>query len=263
MASEGGHPHCTFSSKTNAYQTPTPPSNTLLGSAHPKNPKLAGRTSIPQCGPHHTAPCGLRFATFLTAGSHQLPASAGSRPLTEDGNCVERFFCKKPLIHLCSCPGWKSEKGATCSKTLSTARWSWPNIYKEIAVIAQSSLFFYSAIENLVPAWRPGIPPPICPGTQVWTASQKPQAPGLPGSQPRCTHGAGRPGPTTWRPPEQAVRGSKNKEQGLTPAAESRAAWTPESCGPPTRSHGSEPSRGSKGLCGLGTRSLPERGAER
>jgi hypothetical protein len=35
----------------------------------------------------------------------------------------------------------------------------------------------------------------------------------------------------------------------------------PESRCLPTGSHGSEPSRGSKGLCGRGPRSLPERGA--
>lgn len=42
----------------------------------------------------------------------------------------------------------------------------------------------------------------------------------------------------------------------------SGCAGRAESRGPPTGSHGSEPSRGSKGLCGRGTRSLPERGAE-
>lgn len=82
--------------------------------------------------------------------------------------------------------------GATCSKTLLTT-WSWPNIHKEIAVITQSPFFFYSAIENLVPAWRPGIPPPILPGTQGWVCEPEPQASELPGSQPQCTH-RGRPG---------------------------------------------------------------------
>lgn len=46
MAPEGRHPHRTFSSKTNAYQPPTPPSNTLLGSAHLKNPKPTDSTYI-------------------------------------------------------------------------------------------------------------------------------------------------------------------------------------------------------------------------
>lgn len=46
MAPERRHPHHTFSSKTDAYQTPTPPSNTLLGSAHLKNPKPTGGTHI-------------------------------------------------------------------------------------------------------------------------------------------------------------------------------------------------------------------------
>jgi hypothetical protein len=113
-----------------------------------------------------------------------------------------------------------------------------------------------SRVETRHPAaYSPRNPGPVC--------QPEFQAPGLPGSQSQCTHRGGQAGPTTWRPPEQTVRGWKNKERGLTPAAESRAAWTLESCGPPTGSHGSEPSRGSKGLCGLGTRSLPECGAER
>lgn len=96
--------------------------------------------------------------------------------------------------------------GATCSKTLPITRWSWPNIYKEIAVTTQSPLFFYSAIENLVPAWRPGIPPPILPGTQGWTPSQSPRSRGYLDPSPTAPIGAGQAGPTTWRPPERAVR---------------------------------------------------------
>lgn len=95
---------------------------------------------------------------------------------------------------------------ATCSKTLLTT-WSWPNIHKEIAVITQSPFFFYSAIENLVPAWRPGIPPPILPGTQGRFANQSPRPRGYPDPSPSAPIGAGQAGPTTWRPPEQTVRG--------------------------------------------------------
>lgn len=72
MAPEGRHPHCTFPSKTNAYQTPTPPGNTLLGSAHPRNPKLTGTTSIPRCCPHHNvAPWPLIYHLSI---SRQFPA---------------------------------------------------------------------------------------------------------------------------------------------------------------------------------------------
>lgn len=58
------------------------------------------------------------------------------------------------------------------------------------------------------------------------------------------------------------MRGWENKEQGLTQQLKVGLRWTPENRGPPTGSHGSEPSRGSKGLCGRETRSLPERRAE-
>ncbi|XP_029783611.1 cuticle collagen 2-like [Suricata suricatta] len=52
-------------------------------------------------------------------------------------------------------------------------------------------------------------------------------------------------------------RGTKGAED--SPLQQSWAALAAGERGPPTGSHGSEPSRGSKGLCGRGTRSLPER----
>lgn len=240
------------------HTKPPPHPETPSWAQHITKTQAGGECKGPMLVSHHGAP--LRSPMYHLSNSPQeLISSQRWKPPTT------RFLqeaSSTPLL-LPRLEVREPPAGATCSKTLLTTRWSWPNIHKEMAVTTQSPFFFYSAIENLVPAWRPGIPPPILPGTQGRSANQSPRPRGYPDPSPNAPIRADQTGPTTWRPPKQTVRGWKNKERGLTPAAESRAAWTLESCGPPTGSHGSEPSRGSKGLCGLGTRSLPERGAER
>lgn len=90
MAPEGRHPIAHSLAKQTHTKPPPRPATPSWAQHIPRTQSWQAVQASHSAAPTTVHPCGLGFTTFLTAGSHQFPASAGNRPLTEDGNCVWR-----------------------------------------------------------------------------------------------------------------------------------------------------------------------------